>query len=378
MTDWQRRLASALVWKLCRLLPIRQNKVVFSSFGGKGFGDNPKAIAQTLLESGEALDLVWLTRKPEEPMPAGIRTVPFGTPQAVKELSTAKVWVDNSRGGAHYKKSGQYYMQTWHGFALKCIERAAEEQLPESYVRQCRKDSSFIDLIVSNSDFMTRIYREDFWYDGEIALYGSPRNDIFFREDSVLSGAVRKFFGLPEDRRLLLYAPTFRDDGSVDCYGLDAEGVLAACQARFGGQWTALIRLHPNAAQKSAGLFAYDGDRVVDATAYADMQELLAAVDMLITDYSSSMFDYGLSGRPCVQFATDMESYKQSRNFYFPIDQLPFPLAQSNQELTAVIGAYDQEQQSRKWEYFKREKGIAEDGNASQRCAQWIQNRMKG
>ncbi len=373
-----RKFASDLVWQACRLLPLQRNKVVFSSFGGKGFGDNPKAVAQALMESGEDLDLVWLTRNPSDPMPKGIRTVPFGTPQAVKELSTAKVWVDNSRGGAHFKKDGQYYLQTWHGFALKCIEKAAQDQLPESYVNQCRKDSSFIDLIVSNSDFMTHVYREDFWYNGEIALYGSPRNDIFFRKNSDIPSAVRRFFNLPQEQKLLLYAPTFRADDSLDCYALDAEAALNACRSRFGGSWTALIRLHPNVAKQSVGLFPYDGVRIVDATAYADMQELLAAVDLLITDYSSSMFDYSLREKPCLQFALDMEDYKQDRNFYFPIDQLPFPLAQSNDELVRQIENYDESAQQKNWDYFKREKGIIEDGNASKRCAQWILNHMKG
>ncbi len=378
MTDRMRKLASDAVWQACRLLPIQKNKVVFISYGGKGFGGNPKAIALELLKQKEKLDLVWLSRNPALNLPEGIRLVPFGTPQAVKELSTARVWVDNSRGGAHFKKSQQYYMQTWHGFALKHIERAAQEQLPDSYVAQCKKDSSFIDLIVSNSDFMTRVYRNDFWYDGEIALYGSPRNDIFYEENSVFPAAVRKFFGLPQDQKLLLYAPTFRADFSVDGYALDVERTLKACESRFGGAWTALIRLHSNVAEKSAGLFPYDGKRIVDATAYGDMQELLAAVDLLITDYSSSMFDYSLQGKPCIQFATDLEAYKRDRNFYFQLDQLPFPLAQSNDELADVIEHYDDVQQQKCWEYFKRENGIVEDGNASQRCAQWILNHVKG
>lgn len=378
MTDKLRKLASDAVWQACRMLPIQKNKVVFSSFGGKGFGDNPKAIALALLKQEENLDLVWLSRESNLQLPEGIRVVPFGTPQAVKELSTARVWVDNSRGGAHFKRDEQYYLQTWHGFALKHIERAAQDQLPKAYVEQCKKDSSFIDLIASNSDFMTRVYRDDFWYDGEIALYGSPRNDIFFEKNSNIPAVVRKFFGLPQNQKILLYAPTFRADDSVECYALDAENALKACESRFGGDWTALIRLHPNVAQKSAGLFPYDGKRIVDATAYPDMQELLVAADMLITDYSSSMFDYSLQGKPCIQFATDLEAYKKDRNFYFSLDQLPFPMAKSNEALVEAIEHYDDVSQQQQWEHFKRENGIVEDGNASQRCAQWIMNHVRG
>lgn len=373
-----RKIASDLVWCLCRLLPMQNNKIVFSSYGGKGFGGNPKAIALALLECGEPLDLVWLARDDSIAVPSGIRVCRFGTPQAVRELSTARVWVDDSRGGAHYKRRQQIYLQTWHGFALKHIERAAETSLPASYVAQCRKDSSYIDLIPSNSAFMTRVFQEDFWYDGEIAPFGSPRNDLFFRDNSALSEQVRHFFHLPAQQRLMLYAPTFRADGSVSAYALDAEAALRACEQRFGGKWSALIRLHPNASALSAGLFPYDGQRILDATTYPDMQELLVAADLLLTDYSSSMFDYALQQKPCIQFALDIQDYQNDRNFYFPLDALPFPLATDNDALCACISAYDAPLQQKIWQDFAQAQGFCEDGHASARCAEWILSRMKG
>ena len=371
-----RKLASDAVWSACRLLPLQQNKVVFCSSGGGGFGGNPKAVAQALLELQPGLDLVWLTKNVNTQLPKGVRACPYGTPQAVKELSTAKVWVNDSRGGAKYKRRDQWYLQTWHGFALKHIERAAKN-LPDYYVQQCRQDSTQIDLLISNSAFMTRVYREDFWYDGEIAEYGSPRNDVFFR-DTGAGEKVKQFFGLPADQNLLLYAPTFRDDGSKDCYAIDPKATLAACEARFGGQWSALMRLHPNAAALSEGLFPYDGERVIDATAYPDMQELLLACDLLITDYSSSMFDFALGGKPCIQFATDIESYQQGRGFYFPLDQLPFPLARTNGELVELLAGFDEEHQRKRWEEFAAEYAFCEDGHASERCVRWILDKVKG
>lgn len=371
-----RKAASNAVWTACHLLPVQGNKVVFSSSGGGAFGGNPKAVALALLELQPGLDLVWITKNMNIDLPDGIRPCPYGTPQAVKELSTAKVWVNDSRGGAHYKRKNQYYLQTWHGFALKHIEKSATN-LPEHYVDQCKQDSAQIDLIVSNSDFMTRVYREDFWYDGEIAQYGSPRNDVLF-SPNLYGEKVAEFFGLPKEQKLLLYAPTFRDDGSKDCYAIDPQAALAACEARFGGKWSALLRLHPNAAALSKGLFPYDGERVIDATAYPDMQELLLACDLLITDYSSSMFDYALSGKPCIQFATDIEAYRQGRGFYFPLDDLPFPLARSNGELEQLIAGFDEDAQRRRWTKFAEENGFCEDGHASERCARWILDKVKG
>lgn len=371
-----RKLASRAVWTACRLLPVQKNKVVLSSFAGKGFGDNPKAIALALLERDPTLDLVWLTRDVHGELPPGIRPCRFGSAGAVMELSTAKVWVDNSRGGALYKKKNQFYLQTWHGFALKCIEAAAKN-LPAAYVAQAKADAARTDLMVSGSGFMTEIYRRDFWYNGEIAAFGSPRNDVFFRENG-MGVKVREFFGLSEDTSLLLYAPTFRDDGSTDAYGLDAALALDCCERRFGGKWAALIRLHPNAAKLSEGLFDYDGTRIIDATAYADMADLLLGADLLVTDYSSSMFDFALSGKPCVQFATDVEDYQKGRDFYYPLDRLPFPLARSNAELAAALTSFDREDCAKRWQEFSEEMNFCEDGNASARCADWIIEKVRG
>ena len=371
-----RKLVSDGVWTACRLLPVQKNKVVFCSAGGRGFGDNPKAVALALLEQEPGLDLVWLTKNVNIELPGGVRPCRYGSPRAVKELSTAKVWVNDSRGGAHYKRKNQYYLQTWHGFALKHIERQAVN-LPSYYVEQCKKDSAMTDLIVSNSEFMTRVYREDFWYDGEIAAYGSPRNDILFRPNEC-GAKVRAFFGLDAGCNLLLYAPTFRDDGSMDGYAFNPEGALDACRRRFGGEWLALLRLHPNAAALSKGLFPYDGKTIIDATAYPDMQELLIACDMLITDYSSSMFDYALSGKPCIQFALDLEAYQQDRGFYFPLDALPFPMVRSNGELCDLIANFDEGEQQKRWDAFAEKHGFCEDGHAAERCARWILDKVKG
>lgn len=367
------------LWKVCGMLPMERNSVLFSSFDGRGYSDSPKAIAQALLDSGADVKLYWMVKsqKEAESLPKQIVPVDRNDKLAmIRAYSTSRVWVNNCRQFARNKRRGQFYLQTWHGFALKMIEKDAQQALPEDYLRMCRHDGATTDLMVSGSSFMSDLYRRSFWFDGEVAAFGTPRNDIFFQDNSHLLKKIRQVLALPEDRKLLLYAPTFRADHSLDAYALDTEQLLRACEQRFGGAWTALIRLHPGIADKSAGLFPYDGQRIVDATAYPDMQELLAGVDLLITDYSSSMFDYALSGKPCVQFALDIEAYKKDRNFYFPIQQLPFPLAQSNAELEDLILHYDATQWSGRWESFKEENGFCEDGNAAKRCAEWILSKL--
>lgn len=376
MTSIIRKAASRAAWALCRILPIRKNKVVIMSFGGKGFGGNPKAIALALHEKLPDLDLVWLTQENDHGLPDYIRPVRFGTFAAVRELSSAKVWVNDSRGGERYKKKGQFYIQTWHGFAHKKIEAAAEGSLPESYVRQCKRDSSHIDLILSGSRFMTEIYRRDFWYSGEVAEYGTPRNDVFFTDTEKVRARVLRSLSLPDKRKLLLYAPTFRRNGSLDAYRLDASRVADACARRFGGDWTLLVRLHPNVAEESRKLFVYDGIKLADVTSYPDMQELLAAADVLLTDYSSSMFDFALTGKPCFRYAADLEDYLADRGFYFPAESLPFPLATGEDELVKIVLTFDSDSYSASLARFTEKNGFCEDGSASSRAAEVILSRI--
>ena len=192
--------------RLFRLAPIDRKKVVFCSYYGKGYSDSPKAIAEALLASGEDLKLVWLLRDPKDAahLPEGISPASYRGIRRVWELSTAAAWVDNCRKGERCKRKGQYYLQTWHGFALKRIEQDAADALEPLYVRSCIQDSAQCDLMVSGSGFMTRLYQRAFWYQGSVAEYGTPRNDVFFSPQPQLSEKVRRGFGRPEDRNLVL------------------------------------------------------------------------------------------------------------------------------------------------------------------------------
>lgn len=371
------KLSAAALWTAAGLLPIRKNRVVFSSYYGRSASDSPAAICDALRKKQPNADILWILKDPASAaLPDGVHAVAYDSPRRIFALATARVWVDNCRKGAWRKRHGQYYMQTWHGFALKRIEKDAQAALPDFYPAYARRDSRQCDLIVSNSRFMTGVYRRAFWYDGPVAELGSPRNDVFFQLQPGLRDRVLHAFGLPMDRKLVLYAPTFRSDLQTDVYGLAPAPLLEACTKRFGGQWTLLVRLHPNVDTQSAGLFAYDGQTILDATRYPEMRDLLYAADLLITDYSSCMFDFALSGKPCLQFATDIEAYRNDRNFYFPLDDLPFPLAQDNAALSRAIACFDETAYARQWTAFTAQYGFCEDGHASERCAEWIADKL--
>ena len=373
-----KKIQKGLAWLLYRALPVQKNKVVFTSFYGRGASDNPKAIVDELAKRPEQLDIVWLAKDTAHAgVPEGVRVVQYDTPAAIREMSTAKVWVDNCRKGARNKKKGQYYMQTWHGFALKRIERDVADKLntPENaaYAEYAKRDSAQIDAIISNSTFMTKIYQESFWYHGPVLEYGSPRNDLLVHPSADARKTIAKALHLPEDCRYIMYAPTFRADHSLDAYNLDYHAACHACEQRFGGKWIMLVRLHPGVMQLAKEL-KFDNQVTFDATAFDDMQLLLSACDAVITDYSSLMFDFALTRRPCFQFATDIDA---DRNFYFPIDETPFPLAKSNAEMVQHILDFDDAAYQKDWDAFYQKMGFCEDGQATQRCVQWILDKVK-
>lgn len=373
------KITSAAAWTVCGLLPIKKNKIVASSFYGKGYSDNPKAIFEELRKRGEDLDLVWVTKPGQEStLPEGVRPVKYGSLRRIYELSTAKVWIDNCRKGAMKKRKKQYYLQTWHGLALKRIEKDAATKLDDEYTPYAIRDSGQTDVIVSNCAHMTKVYKTGFWYDGEVLETGSPRNDMLFEDAAPYRKKVREAMGLPVDRNLVLYGPTFRADHSLDAYCIEADGLLAALRDRFGGDWTLLVRLHPAVEAMSDRVFTYDGKTVCNATPYPDIMELLAACDCVITDYSSLMFDFALTGRPCFQFATDLQAYLADRNFYFPLSDLPFPCAESNAALCDNIRDYSEETQKSRWKTFNKDFGLIDDGKASSRCADLILAQVKG
>lgn len=376
-----KKVQKAAAWSLGRLLPIQNNKIVVSSFYGRGYSDNPKAVVDALLKRGEDLDIVWVVKDEKTAdLPKGVRAVQYDSVELIRELSTAKIWIDNCRKGARYKKKGQYYLQTWHGLALKRIEKDVADKLNtaenNAYAAYAIRDSKQIDLIVSCSDFMTGIYQNSFWYDGPVEVYGAPRNDIMFHPSGDMRHQVAQRLHLPEDCKWMIYAPTFRADGSLDAYNMDYAAVCQAMEERFGGRWIMLIRLHPAVMQKAKEL-KFDNKLTFDATAYNDMQELLSACDAVVTDYSSLMFDFALTHRPCFQYAADIEAYKGDRNFYFPIDETPFPLAVNNDEMVKNIHSFDETVYAEKWDAFVKKMGLCENGNASERCADWVLEHMK-
>lgn len=363
-----------ILWMALSFLPKDPRKAVCQSFYGRGYSDSPRAIAEELRRRG--WKVFWTVKGPQEAqtLPEDVTPLAVDSPRAIYHLCTAGVWVDNCRKWAYTQKRGATrYVQTWHGFPLKRVEGDAAGALPEDYLRAAEKDSRMADLFLSNSVFLTEIYRRAFWYQGEVLACGFPRNDQLFGPGEAAVRKVRQALALPEEKRLALYAPTFRKDQGLSSYDLDYKRLTEALSQRFGGQWLVLAKLHPNMAEK-AGQLNLDRRWVRNASHYADIQDLYLACQALVTDYSSVMFDYMNTGRPCFLYVNDLEAYRGDRNFYFDLDKLPFARSQTNQELEESILHFDESAQREKIRVFCREFGIKEEGAAARQTVDWLED----
>lgn len=360
----------AYIWKYCHT-PIQNNKIILWANSFKQYGCSPKYITEYLIKHYPgAFDIVWVFEPgasfPED-LSKKVRVVYYFSLEYLKELHTAKFVICNMRtGDAYYwhKRPEQIYIQTWHSsLRLKKIEGDAIDSLGQEYAAVAQKDSQKIDLLLSGCKFSTDIFKRAFWYDGEILESGTPRCDILRNNTEETRAKVFRHYGLPMDSKLALYAPTFRSNKPSDFLGMDFERL----QKALGDNWVIGARLHPNI------LNSVEVSGAVPMSKYPDMQELIAAADLLITDFSSCMFDMAIAKKPCMLYAPDLEEYlAKERGLYFAIENLPFPIAKSMDALCKLIADFDEEAYQKNLSAFMDTIGSYEDGHAAERVCNYI------
>lgn len=362
-----------------KLFGIKRNKIVFSNYQGNNYGCNPKYITEEILRRKLPYDIVWLVEKKvsKNSFPKkGVRIVKYHSQKAFDELVTAKVWVDNYHKNLFIKKGliksdKQTYIQTWHGsLGIKKIEKAVASLTEnKKWEDSAIKNSHMTDFWISNSDFESKVYEESFWDVKGIKMFGHPRNDVFFKDDKDIKAKVQKRYNT--DKKIVLYVPSFTEYETLVAYDIDTEMVKSKLAEKFSGEWDFMVRLHPRVAKFSKSVFP-NAD-VIDATSYPDIQELLVAADVVITDYSSCIFDFMLSRKPAFIYAGNIERYNVERGFYYPLSATPFPIAENNNELKNNIEKFDNEKYQKDIEAFLKEKGCMEDGHASERVVDFIE-----
>lgn len=321
--------------------PINPRKYLCMSMSGNSYGDNIKCLSDYIHEHQPDSQIVWAFKPDFAKM--------VDCPHIVVKLYsfkyyyhflTSKYILSNARLNQRmmHKRKGQIYLQTWHGTALKrlgydikkkrnLLQRIVKPDVFEFDVRNT-------DIMISGSRFMTNVFRNSFRFNGKIIETGTPRNDIFFGNHPEIRERICQMYGIDPQKQIILYAPTFRSNGSFEFYDLDAESLQEAWRNKTGKESVFMVRLHPNLMHQSKEMTALF-PHAVNVSSYPDMQELLYATDLLVTDYSSSMFDYMYTYRPVLLYMPDYETY--DRGYYFELEELPFMIVKSNDQIQRVI-----------------------------------------
>ncbi len=378
----------SLAYYVCRIFPVDRNKIVMWTFeGGGGYGCSPKYVAEEILkrnrEGRTNYKIVWIVNDRNKEFPAEIEKVEDTLWNRAYHLSTAGTWVGNSRTFYGTKKrKKQRYIQTWHAtICIKPIGKHRGDLFPRMAYIVSEYDSKLIDYVLSGSTWCDHMYRDGLIYDGEIIKTGTPRCDVLFNQRDEKYRQIRCEYGLSEHIRIMLYAPTFRGGSqnknrtvNSEEATVDFESLIKELEQRFGGIWYVFLRLHPQLSAKKERLkTGQTSERLIDVSDRPDMNEMIAASDAFLTDYSSAIFEANMIGIPGFIYADDLQEYIADRgDLFFDMYKLPFPVALNNEELIDNIKEFDEENYRQKTEIFIKEVGIFEDGRASERVVDLI------
>jgi CDP-glycerol glycerophosphotransferase len=348
-------------------------KIVYNSFHGR-FSDNPKAIHERLRDRPD-LEHVWLADPAHQAaFPEGVTTVDIDGPDARTALESADLLIANTHTEVEWDKGpGTTYLQTWHGTPLKRIHHDVL-WAPPGRLARLDHDIAKWDLLLSPNEVSTPRLRKAFGFDGEVLETGYPRNDLLSSDRATeVRDRLRSELGIAAGATVVLYAPTWRDD---EVFTDEASEVPLALETAdfaeaLGADHVLLFRAHNMVTGRSSPA---RGDSVQDVSLYPDVRDLYAVADVLVTDYSSTMFDFAVTGRPIVFFAYDLDRFQSAvRGFYFDfVPDAPGPVVRTQDELFAVLRdlpAVAPEHAAR-YAAFQAQYCSLEDGHATDRVLQ--------
>lgn len=393
---YYRKVKAGLSWFVyagCSIFPVQQKKIVFSAFEGGGYGCNPKYIAEEFIrrihEENKNYELVWLVNDLTKKFPVEIHKVKNTLLNRAYHLSTAKVWVDNARKNyGTRKRKGQLYIQTWHGqVGLKPVGKLRGKSFSKIAQIVTKADAELVDYFLVDSIWTKDMFARSF-YGENFVLTGSPRCDVLLREKKSKYFEIRKRWGIPQDAKIFMYAPTFRGGSqskvrniSENQISLDFERLFQALKEKFDGEWYGLLRLHPQISTNQEYMLGESQfTRLFDISKEADMYEYLAATDIFISDYTSAESEAALINIPVFIYADDLDLYIRDRgNFVFDIyREIPYPVAKNNDELVCNIKYFNRDVYQESVKNFFEKIGMFEDGYASERVVKLIQNYING
>jgi CDP-glycerol glycerophosphotransferase len=350
-------------------------RIVYHSFQGR-YSDSPRAVYEALLARGDDVEHVWLASTAHaHGFPESTTTVPFGSPECVAALESADVVVSNTHIDLEWdKRPDTFYLQTWHGTPLKTVHNDVGFAL-DGVLARLDRDIARWDALLAQNAVSTPNFRHAFGWTGPVHETGYPRNDVLSAPDRDEHRArVRAELGIADGVTAVLYTPTWRDDDVLLSEGPDftLHLDLERFAERLGDDHVLLLRMHY---MVSDALGTVDVPGVVDLSFYPDINELYLAADVMVTDYSSTQFDFAITGRPIVYFAYDLDHYVDMRGLYFDYRQLcPGPLVTTSEgvldavsDLDALAARYAQSLTE-----FRRTFCSLDDGHATERVLDLI------
>lgn len=353
---WLRDLVKSVWYGVFYALryPVDGNIILFESYWGRQFACSPRALYEELLKSADRkkYKIVWAFEKPERyqelfRQDKNTVLVRYHSREHIRYYARAGYWITNSRTPAGiWKKRGQVYVQTWHGTPLKKIGcdvvnhqdiAAANRRTYRNY----RKEGRQLDYLVSPSPFYTEKLGSALGMThmaGRVLEEGYPRNDCLFTFTRQEADELKEELGIPGNKKVILYAPTWRENqheagvGYTYRMGLDLKGL----RKELASDYVILFRVHYMVRR----LFDFDGYEgfLYDVSDYSDISRLYIIADMLVTDYSSVFFDYANLKRPILFYMYDFQEYKEElRDFYFDISLLPGPVIKEEADIGKAV-----------------------------------------
>lgn len=352
-------LYKRLLYSIAKLLEKPDDKtVVFEAFQGRSVACNPKALYEEMKSSNKYKDFtfIWSLRNIDRNDLTGENTtvVKFESFQYYRALAKAKYWIFNSNTRPFLKPGKeQIFLQTWHGTPLKKIGCDVEKtgnamtkfsQINNIYTEEAKK----ISYMISPSDYCTEKFISAFRMKDvdkvdRVLTTGYPRNDYLFKYSEEACAEIKNKLKIPKNKKVILYAPTFRDNKYSAAAGFELANYIDFSVARkhLGEEYVILFRAHYFISQRM-DVSEYEGF-VYDVSKVEDINTLYIISDILVTDYSSVFFDYANLKRPIIFFMADYNEYKNNlRDFYFGIEQLPGPVVRRQEDLFEYIKNYSE------------------------------------
>lgn len=386
-------LMGLLIYKIA---PIRKNRYVFTSFDGH-YSDNTKAISIKLHEVKPDTEIIWLVKPEfEAGVPTYAKTVHIDTLKAFWYRGTATAQIDNVYGfRTHFKMTANVIAEIKR--KLVCFLSAKRKQpifatTHGTTFKKCGRDqigntvfdvSSLNTCLLVGDALTAEILKWRMFNKMPVSVTGWPRNDVLFAQNP----CARDVLNIPNGKKVLLYAPTFRNDGK-DVEGkniyrsglnqlaeMDFDRLFETLNRKFGGDWVMVCRFHyhvANMVQWDVLNAKYPG-KFINGNLHDDMADYLSCTDVLITDSSSSMFDFALTKKPCFLYFPDLEHYRdKERGFYMDIETLPFPTAIEFSELIKNIETFEVEKYHAGVDALLTRIGAVADDRASERSVEYI------